>query len=124
MDICVSKAHMPRKDFITSFPDNETDLKWLERQIKAGHSYSSILSSCADDILAAQQKLVEIQNETGLTISEIKDINRKVSIGEAKARCAKKEMVKQDVTYVFRLRPFWVDMGVNIDYGDSIQFLT
>ena len=59
MDICVQKAHMPRKDFITSFPDNETDLKWLERQIKSGQKYSSVLEQFAEDIVRAQQRLIQ-----------------------------------------------------------------
>ena len=119
MDICVNKAHMPRKDFITSFPDNETDLKWLDRQIKAHHSYSSVLTQCAEDILAAQKNLVGIQDETTLTISEIKDINRKVSIGEAKARRAKKEMVEANLRLVISIAKKYTNRG--LQFLDLIQ---
>ncbi len=119
MDICVNKAHMPRKDFITSFPDNETDLKWLEKQIKAKHSYSPILENFADEILRAQNKLVAIQNQSGLTISEIKDINRKVSIGEAKARRAKKEMVEANLRLVISIAKKYTNRG--LQFLDLIQ---
>ena len=86
MALCVNQAKMPRKDFILSFPDNETDLNWLPGQIKAGQNYASVLKECEEDILRAQHKLIAIEEECGVTISAIKDINRKMSIGSRSRR--------------------------------------
>ncbi|NDE02068.1 MAG: RNA polymerase sigma factor RpoD, partial [Gammaproteobacteria bacterium] len=97
MVIAVRDAQMPRKEFIATFPRNETSDRWLAKHIKAGKKWSAPLAKYQDEIRKRQLLLGEIEKLHYLSIGEIKDINREVSIGEAKARRAKKEMVEANL---------------------------